>query len=65
VSYDYERATLIDDVGVAHNYLTFLLDYLKLVRTLGYAIDLLEVSTTLDERRSRAISVDANATGGQ
>jgi hypothetical protein len=50
VSYDYEHAALIDDAGTAHNYLRFLADYLSLVRTLAYVVDVVEMSTTLEEQ---------------
>ena len=50
VSYDYEQAALIDDTGTAHNYLRFLADYLSLVRTLAYVVDVVEMSTALDEQ---------------
>lgn len=51
LSYDYERAALIDDAGNAHNYLRFLADYLNMVRTLGYVVDLVEVCTRITQRR--------------
>ena len=51
VNYDYERSALIDDSGEPHNYLLFLVDYLKLVRTLGYVVDLVEMSTAFAEQQ--------------
>jgi hypothetical protein len=49
VSYDYERAALIDDKGLAHNYLLFLRDYLGAVRSCSYLLDVVEFLTTFDE----------------
>jgi predicted RNA-binding Zn-ribbon protein involved in translation (DUF1610 family) len=50
VSYDYARASLIDDKGRAHNYLTFLRDYLGAVRAAAYMLDVVELATTFEHR---------------
>jgi hypothetical protein len=57
VSYDYERAALIDDSGTPHNYLLFLRDYLGAVRSCCYLLDVVELLTTFEHRSARSEEV--------